>query len=72
MNQASSWFSSSQRTWGTRSPQRLDMRDVHRSGGSTTWVSTSTMRDVGEDVVTEALLLSVGPDDTDGNRLGSR
>ena len=57
MNQASSWFASSQRTWGTRSPQRLDMREVHRSGGSTTWVSTSTMGMSEMDVVTEAVLL---------------
>ena len=41
MNHASSWCWSSQRTWGTNSPQRLDMRDVHRSGGSTRWVSVS-------------------------------
>src|SRR3954454_7363424 len=33
---------SSAATWGTRSPQRcVDTRDVHRSGGSTTWVSVS-------------------------------
>src|SRR5215204_1454844 len=57
MNQASSRFASSQRTCGTRSPQRLDMRDVHRSGGSTTWVSTSTMGMSEMDVVNSGVLL---------------
>ena len=41
MNQASSLALSSQRTCGARSPHREDRRDVHRSYGSMTWVSTS-------------------------------
>ena len=41
MNQASSPFSSSHSTCGTRSPHFDDMRDVHRSGGSTRCVSAS-------------------------------
>src|SRR5262245_26624623 len=39
--QASSSATGSPATWGTRSPHFDDTRDVHRSGGSTTWVSVS-------------------------------
>jgi hypothetical protein len=46
------------------------MREVHRSGGSTTWVSTSTMGMSEMDVVTEAVLPVLGPQDTDGQLAG--